>query len=423
LRPHARSRTRVSTDDVNGEGIGTRTSGTRGKSLKRRVSLRGLGEGVGLKVVHVADTHLGFSAYRKVCEEDGPYKGLNQREVDTYRSFEAFVDKVLELRPDVVLHSGDLFDTVRPSNRALSFALEQLVRLSQAKIPVVIIAGNHSTPRLRETGSAFRLFEHLEGIYPVYRGEYQRIVIGDLTVHAVPHSEGEGFKEQLPLIQRSEGTRYNIAMLHAGVVGFSEFKMNEFNEQLVDTGYLRDDMDYIALGHYHQRYDVKRNAAYSGSTERFSFSEAGQPKGFYVLDLETGSRTFLELPTRPMLDLGPVDAHGMDPVALKEELEGLLSQDLEGRIVRLVVKNVPRSLYVTVDFKRLRDLAAKAAHFEPRFEVVQEGVSVQVGSSTLTSLEEEFVTYLDRYPIDNVDKDALKLCGLEYLKRGLEGSD
>lgn len=46
-----------------------------------------------------------------------------------------------------------------------------------------------------------------------------------------------------------------------------------------------------------------------------------------------------------------------------------------------------------------------------------------MGSSTLTSLEEEFVTYLDRYPIENVDKDALKLCGLEYLKRGLEGSD
>ena len=69
------------------------------------------------------------------------------------------------------------------------------------------------------------------------------------------------------------------------------------------------------------------------------------------------------------------------------------------------------------------DLAARAAHFEPKFEVVQEGVSIQVGSSALTSLEEEFVSYLDRYPIDNVDKDTLKLCGLEYLKRGLEGSD
>lgn len=379
-------------------------------------------EGKDMRIVHVADTHLGFSAYRKVCEDDGPYRGLNQREVDTYRSFEAFIDQVLKIRPDAVLHSGDLFDTVRPSNRALSFALEQLVRLSEAGIPTVIIAGNHSTPRLRETGSAFRLFEHLKHISPVYRGAYERLTLGDLTVHAVPHSEGEGFKEQLPLIERSSGTKYNVAMLHAGIVGFSEFRMNEFNEQLVESCYLKEDLDYIAMGHFHQRYDVTRNACYSGSTERFSFAEAGQPKGFYHIDLVSGKRDFIELPTRPMVNLGPVDARGADPASLRAELENLLSQDLEGKIARLVVKNVSRSLYVTIDFKRLRELASGAVHFEPKFEVVQGSVSVQTGAATLSSLEEEFVSYLDRYPVDNVDKDALKLQGLDYLKRGLEGS-
>lgn len=375
-----------------------------------------------LRIVHVADTHLGYSAYRKVCDDGTPLCGLNQREVDTYRAFEAFVDKVLELRPDVVLHSGDLFDTVRPSNRALSFALEQLVRLSDAGIPTIIIAGNHSTPRLRETGSAFRLFEHLKDIHPVYRGAYERFVIGDLTVHAVPHSEGDGFKEQLPLIERCPDTRYNVAMLHAGVAGFSEFRMNEFNEQLVESCFLKEDLDYIALGHYHQRYDVTRNASYSGSTEHFSFAEAGQPKGFFHIDLERRKRDFIELPVRPMVDLGPVDARGLDPASLRDELETLLSQDLEGKIVRLVVRNVPRTLYVTVDFKRLRELASKAEHFEPKFEVVQENVSLTSGAATLSSLEEEFVSFLDRYPVANVDKDALKLVGLDYLKRGLEGS-
>ncbi|MBI0583420.1 MAG: exonuclease SbcCD subunit D [Methanomassiliicoccus sp.] len=372
--------------------------------------------------MHVADTHIGFSAYRRVCDEDGPFKGLNQREVDTYQAFERFVDRVLDIRPDVVLHSGDLFDTVRPSNRALSFALEQLVRLSDAGIPTIIIAGNHSTPRLRETGSAFRLFEHLRNVHPVYQGAYERIVIGDLTVHAVPHSEGDGFKEQLPFIEKCPETRYNAAMLHAGVVGFSEFRMNEFNEQLVETCYLKEDMDYIAMGHFHNRYKVSSNAYYSGSTERFSFAEAGQPKGFYDLDLSSGKQEFIELPTRPMLDLGPVDARGLDPASLRSELEDLLSQDLDGKIVRLVVKNVPRTLYVTVDFKRLRELASAAAHFEPKFDVVQDSVSVQPGSATLSSLEEEFVTFLDRYPVGNVDKDALKVQGLDYLKRRLEGS-
>ncbi len=55
--------------------------------------------------------------------------------------------------------------------------------------------------------------------------------------------------------------------------------------------------------------------------------------------------------------------------------------------------------------------------------MVQDDISVQPGSTTLNSLEEEFVSFLEHYPIGNVSKDELKLRGLEYLKRGLEGSD
>lgn len=376
-----------------------------------------------MRIIHVADTHLGYSAYRKVCDDDSQFRGLNQREVDTYRSFQAFVDRVLEIRPDVVLHCGDLFDTVRPSNRALGFALEQLVRLSEADIPVVLIAGNHSTPRIRETGSAFRLFEHLPNIFPVYKAVYEHLTFGDLTVHAIPHSDGELFKEQLPNLGRSGGTSYEVAMLHAGVVGFREFRMNEFNEQLIDSCYLREELDYIALGHYHQRCDLARNASYSGSTERFSFSEAGQRKGFFVLDLESKKREFMELPCRPMLDLGPIDAHHMDAASLKAEIEQALSVDLEGKVVRLVVKNLPRTAYEAIDFRRLKELAAGATHFEPKFEISRENVSIQSGTATLNSLEQEFVSFLERYPVEGADKDAVRVQGLNYLKRGLEGSD
>ena len=66
--------------------------------------------GVRMRILHVADTHLGFSAYRKV---EG-ISGLNQRELDLYRSFETCVDQALEHRPDLFLHAGDLFDNVRP---------------------------------------------------------------------------------------------------------------------------------------------------------------------------------------------------------------------------------------------------------------------------------------------------------------------
>jgi len=373
-----------------------------------------------LRIVHVSDTHLGYATYRKVDEETG----LNQKEVDVYNAFERFVDKAIELKPDAVLHSGDLFDSVRPTNRALTFALDQLIRLTESGIPVVVIAGNHSTPRLRETGSVMRVFDYIRDIHPVFRGRLEQIEIGDMTIHAMPHTEGDNLHEQLQLLKPSRKEKYDVAMLHGGVIGLGVFKMDEFNEQLINTSYLRPDFDYIALGHFHEYSEVMYNACYSGSTERFSFSEARQRKGFLEVDLESGTRLFHELWTRPMLDLGPLDANKMDHSSLQKEIVDLLEgQELQGRIVRLVVRNIPSSTYRALDFHRIDQLSSGAMHFERRFEMKQDGISVQWTSSRIDSLEHEFVTFLEHYPVEKVDKDSLQEKGLEYLTRGLEESD
>jgi len=94
-----------------------------------------------MKILHVADTHLGYSAYRKVTEE-----GINQRELDVYNAFEQFIDYAVKTKPDLIIHAGDLFDSVRPNNRAITFSVKQLIRLSQTDIPFIIIAGNHEHP-------------------------------------------------------------------------------------------------------------------------------------------------------------------------------------------------------------------------------------------------------------------------------------
>ena len=110
-------------------------------------------------MLHVADTHLGYSAYRKVTED-----GINQREVDVYDAFKQFVDYAVKSKPDLIIHAGDLFDSVRPNNRAITFAIKQILRLSKQGIPFVLIAGNHEHPKLKETGHIFSIFDHIEQI-------------------------------------------------------------------------------------------------------------------------------------------------------------------------------------------------------------------------------------------------------------------
>ena len=94
-----------------------------------------------MKILHIADTHLGYSAYRKLTEE-----GINQREIDNYNAFKQVIDYAIQSKPDIILHAGDLFDSVRPNNRAITFAIKQILRLSKSDIPFLFWTESQRCP-------------------------------------------------------------------------------------------------------------------------------------------------------------------------------------------------------------------------------------------------------------------------------------
>ena len=105
--------------------------------------------------------------------------------------------------PDLVVHAGDLFDSSRPSPRAVAEALDGFARLREAGIPVVVIAGNHSTPRFRCGGSVFEVLERF-GIAAVWERAARRSASTGSPFHAVPH---EPDAEQLLADIRSADAR------------------------------------------------------------------------------------------------------------------------------------------------------------------------------------------------------------------------
>ncbi len=74
-----------------------------------------------MKLVHFSDTHLGFNDLDIVNEY-----GVNQREADFYDAFTQVVDKILDIKPDYAIRTGDLLHRPHPSNRAISFCPSQL---------------------------------------------------------------------------------------------------------------------------------------------------------------------------------------------------------------------------------------------------------------------------------------------------------
>lgn len=349
-----------------------------------------------MKIIHLADTHLGHSAYRKISEN-----GFNQREEDVIAAFVDAVDKIIELKPDIVLHSGDLFDSVRPTNRIVRIGLEQLLRLYNAKIPFILISGNHETPKQLYKGSIYSIFDALplnkKLFNIVYKDQYESFKYDGLTVHAVPQcTSDEIFRNELKKIKIDPDTK-NVLMLHAGVTGMKEFSHGESNELLVDYEWLNgSNFDYVALGHYHGCVCVAKNAWFSGSIERMSFNEVGQMKGFLEVSLSSETKVELkEVRTRDMIEMTAINAAGKDSIVLLDEILSEISQKApSGKILRLIVKNIPQHVMDTLDTKRIREAAKDAVHFEPRFEkITDEGRTEEVKLSS-GGVKEEFKSFL-----------------------------
>lgn len=251
------------------------------------------------RIAHLSDTHLGFTDLDRVTAA-----GVNQREEDCYRVYREAVEKIIGLAPDTVVHTGDFFHRPCPSNRALIEALAGLKRLSQAGIPTVIIAGNHSTPRTVYTSPILESFKSLDNVHPIFRERLETVTLRDSVFHGLPHVNDEDFFRAELLKAAPVAGKANVFLLHTSIG--MDFLMEEYGERVFPKELLPrlDAFSYVALGHFHNAHRIQKakSAWYSGSTERFSEKEAGREKGFLLVTLpEKGAAAveFIGLSARP----------------------------------------------------------------------------------------------------------------------------
>ncbi len=119
-----------------------------------------------MKIIHFSDTHLGFNDLDILNEEN-----INQREADFYDAFSQVIAHIKVIQPDFIIHTGDLFHRASPSNRAITFALEQFKIIDELNIPFILIAGNHSTPRTNLSSPILKIFENFKNVYTAYNQE------------------------------------------------------------------------------------------------------------------------------------------------------------------------------------------------------------------------------------------------------------
>jgi DNA repair exonuclease SbcCD nuclease subunit len=410
-----------------------------------------------VRLVHLSDLHLGFRQFQRQTPA-----GINQREADVAASFARAVDKLIAITPDVILIGGDVFHTVRPTNTAILHAFRQFSRLVDAlpDTQIVVVAGNHDMPRSTETICILRLFE--QGFVARERDGADQalralpILVADrearrlefphlgLSVLAVPDLP-PGTVDLAP----DPAWKYNVLLLHGEVKGAlpNADTADRAAMQIALEDVARPGWDYVALGHYHVYKRVADHVLYSGSLDYTSTNPWGElaeekeaklpGKGMIERDLRTGKQTFHPLPvTRAFLDLPPIEGSGMSAADLDAAIQRAVSRvkdGIDGKVVRLVARDVPRHIARELDHKALRELQRRALHFHldtRRPEVVRRHVSGSPGRRP--SLAEMLRESLRARAVpSDVEREALVALGRQYLEaaemaepaRDLPGTD
>ncbi len=379
-----------------------------------------------MRLIHLADLHLGFRQYHRLTPA-----GINQREADVAHSFRRAIDQVIALAPDIVVVAGDVFHSVRPQNPAIIHGFTQFRRLTR-ELPdaiVVVVAGNHDRPRSSETGCILNLFAPLGIRVATEKPERFSFPERDLSIFAVPDLDGD-----IPALTPEPGARHNVLVMHGEIAGM----LPEFASR-ADRAHLEIPVEalgapqwsYIALGHYHVHREIAPNAFYAGSLDYTSANPWGElveesdtgigGKGFVEYDLETGTRTFHPVePSRRLVDLPAVMARGYSA----SELDAVIAErvdacdgGIDDRIVRLVVRDVPRHIVRDLDHRKLRDVKRRALHFHldtRRPEIIRRSDSGAPGRRP--TLKEMVESYLGRRSLESdIDRGALVHLGLRYL--------
>lgn len=378
-----------------------------------------------MKIAFFSDTHLGHRRFGRVDERSG----LNVRELDVMRTFERFLKAIEQEQPDVVLHGGDFFDMVRPSNHTIlkAFSLLSQFQRTRSGAEFIAVAGNHEMPRVQGTGCILSLFGEIPGVH-VFWSQPEEIVIernGErVSILCVPHRATTSANDFAP---RPDGVDGRLLLCH-GVTPSTP----RVREADLDVEPFKKSCDLVLLGDYHVHRAEGKKVVYVGSTDYVSsniWEEADQPKGWLLVDTGTMEWQFRKVePVRAVCDLPPIDASSMGVTealdrmlrAMEELQEKNVRANRDLPIVRQRVLNAPEGFRREIPFDLLQSLRSMALDYTLDIRHQAKGEQDQPSmesDSERRSAEDLWAAFAREYEIpEEVDRERFVETGLAYLK-------
>ena len=391
-----------------------------------------------MKLLHFADAHIDMANYGR----HDPETGLPLRVLDFLKSLDTIVDAAISEKVDMVIFAGDAYKDRSPAPTFQREWGKRIIRLSRAKIPTLLLVGNHDLSPATGRAHAIQEFDTLEVPYVrvLQKPEFlQPEQLWDLPVQviAMPWVSRSGLMASVEVsgtdprelfskietritelvedwVNEADKSLPLIFTAHASVEGaiFGAERMVMLGADLVlPTSLVKDSrLDYVALGHIHKPQDLNDGyyppVIYPGSIERVDFGEAKDDKFFVIADISRGGTT---VEWRKIHGTRPFIERRAALQSSENVTEFLIFNlphptEMSGAIVRLTVE-YPRELDVLIDETALRKYAEGCFEFhlvkKPKVEArvrIPEGQAI----SSLSPLD-LLVQYFDSAKINDVE--------------------
>lgn len=294
-----------------------------------------------IKFIHTADIHFGMENYGKIDSKSG----IHTRLLDFEKALNFCIDFAIEKNVDFFLFAGDAYKTANPSPTQQKLLMQCFLRLYKAKIPIIIIVGNHDNPISYGKANALEIFGNIpiDGFHVISKpvSFVLKTKNGPIQIVGIPWPTRNNISIQSRYLIKSssEITDYisqsvsqlikhfaqeldpsipSVLTSHitvsSGIFSGSEKRAIYGNDPVLMPSELAiEPFDYVALGHLHRYQDLNPKGypsiVYSGSIERVDFGERKEDKGFCFVTIEKKgkcSHEFIKTPARPFIQ---IEAH------------------------------------------------------------------------------------------------------------------
>jgi exonuclease SbcD len=392
-----------------------------------------------MKLLHFADAHIDMANYGK----HDPETGLPLRVLDFLKALDTIVNAAIDEKVDMVIFAGDAYKDRSPAPTFQREWGKRIIRLSRAKIPTLLLVGNHDLSPATGRAHAIQEFDTLEVPYIRVLQKPQFYKPEDLwglpiQVIAMPWVSRSGLMASIEVsgadahelfskiesriselveewINEADKSLPLIFTAHASVEGamFGAERMVMLGSDLVlPTSLVKDQrLDYVALGHIHKPQDLNVGyhppVIYPGSIERVDFGEAMDDKFFVIADVSCG-KTSVEWRkidgTRPFIERRAT-LQSSDNVTEFLTFNLPDPKNMAGAIVKLTVE-YPRELDVFIDETALRKYAETCFEFhlvkKPKIEA---RVRIPQGQAISSLSPIDLLTqYFDSAKINDVEE-------------------